>query len=220
LRWNAEGDGHLTYRAYGDPNQTTPPSGFRTEGEGPYPSVDEDFEAFGGYEAAPIPQDPTAAIEMLLARSANGGVSPGPHATPAASVAMSAREYDVFRAVSDISGLDADAFLATPAQVSVMMTVLEGMPGATVTDAIDPAGRPARRIEFDEGDVARYVFVDPSTHILLATGGRSPDIGEFTDMVVWASGIASSLDGRITQELIPTAIPHDLGFFDELTPET
>jgi hypothetical protein len=198
VRWNTEGGGRLTYIAHGHSNQPAPP------------------RALGDYEAAPIPSDAAGALQVLLERSADGGASPGPHTTPAADIPLSEREYDVFRAVNDLSGIDSDAFLATPAQVSVMMRVLEGMPGATMTSASDPVGRPALRIEFREGDEIRYIFVDPTTHILLATGGHDPDLGGFTDMVVLTSGIASALDGRITEELIPAASPSDLTFFSQL----
>ncbi|MBI2237306.1 MAG: cupredoxin domain-containing protein [Actinobacteria bacterium] len=86
----------------------------------------------------------------------------------------------------------------TPAVRAALLDVAAGLQGSHVlTDVSDPVGRPAHEIEFGNwgGDIIERLYVDPTTHELLAwTMAAATGDQPFEYFVVQGAGVVDSTE--------------------------
>jgi hypothetical protein len=123
------------------------------------------FPNGNGIDVSDWPLETEPLTRFLLDRSAEIGASPASLVTPPPDGAPG--DGQLWRAITD---LIVDLHV-TPAVRAALLDVAASLQGSHVrTDVVDPAGRPAHVIEFGNwgGEVPERLYVDPSTHELLA----------------------------------------------------
>lgn len=166
------------------------------------------FPNWNGIDVSSFPLETEALTRFLLDRSAEGGSSPAPLVTPPPDGAP--RDGQMWRAITDLL---ADPHV-TPTVRAALLDVAAGLQGSHVTtDVEDPVGRPAHVIEFGNwgGEIVERLYVDPTTHELLAwTKTASTGDEPFEYFVVQRAGVVDSTevdpsgqDGSIPQPLRP-----------------
>ena len=150
------------------------------------------FPNWNGIDVSGFPLEAEALTRFLLERSAEGGASPAPMVTPPPEGAPN--DGQLWRAITDLL-LDPHV---TPTVRAALLEVAAGLQGARVeTDVIDPAGRPAHAIVFDNwgGEMPERLYVDPSSHELLAwTTSSTVDPDSFGMYIVQDAGIVASTE--------------------------
>jgi len=137
-----------------------------------------------------FPTDPDQLQAFLLQRSAPEGASPAPMVTPPPNGAPT--DGQLWRAITDLL---ADPH-TTPTARATLVEVAANLQGSTVTlGDSDPVGRSADVIAFANwgGDSPERLYVDPSTHDLLAWTVESAD-GTSSIWLVRDAGVSASTD--------------------------
>jgi hypothetical protein len=150
------------------------------------------FPNWNGIDVSAFPLETEALTRFLLERSAEGGSSPAPLVTPPPEGATN--DGQLWRAITDLL---VDPHV-TPTVRAALLDVAAALQGAQVeTDVIDPAGRPAHVIVFRNagGDMPERLYVDPSSHELLAwTKSSTVDSDSFGIYLVQDAGVVASTE--------------------------
>lgn len=185
------------------------------------------FPNNNGIDVSSFPLQTEALTQFLLDRSAEDGESPAPLVTPPPDGAP--RDGQMWRAITDLL---ADPHV-TPAVRAALLDVAAGLQGSHVTtDVVDPVGRPAHEIAFGNwgGELIERLYVDPTTHELLAWTKSAP-VGDepFEYFVVQGAGVVDSTevapseqDGSIPWPLepVPDVPPPSAGLATPTWPES
>jgi hypothetical protein len=152
-----------------------------------------DFPNPNGIDVSSFPTDPSQLAAFLEARSQQDGASPVPVVTPPPAGAPN--DGQMWRAITDLLQNPQ----VTPAVRAALLDVAAGLQGSHLDlNGTDPVGRPAYVISFGDwgGDQLEKLYVDPSTHELLAWTVSSASAANGTyvsDFVVDAAGIPGSI---------------------------
>jgi hypothetical protein len=156
------------------------------------------FPNNNGIDVSSFPLETGLLTQFLLDRSAEGGSSPAPLVTPPPDGAP--RDGQMWRAITDLL---ADPHV-TPTVRAALLDVAAGLHGSHVTtDVVDPVGRPAHVIEFGNwgGELAERLYLDPTTHELLAwTKTASTGDEPFEYFVVQGAGVVDSTEVAPSEE--------------------
>lgn len=168
------------------------------------------FPNDNGIDVSDWPLETEALTRFLLDRSAEDGTSPAPLVTPPPDGAPN--DGQLWRAITD---LVVDPHV-TPEVRAALLDVAASLQGSRVrADVVDPAGRPAHVIEFGNwgGEVPERLYVDPSTHELLAwTKSSTANEDAFWVYLVQDVGVVPATDvapGRRERSIPLTVLSAD-----------
>jgi hypothetical protein len=151
---------------------------------GDLPALDETYEA-GGFPLdverpglADLPSDPDELRHVLLGNAFNGSPVADGRATPG----QSPQSVRLTRIAADIV---TSPMLLPRQRVAVLelLATFQGDGVDVVRGEVDPAGRPATLITFEttSGPTLYEMYVDPSTHDLLASLALIPKSGQLVE---------------------------------------
>jgi hypothetical protein len=203
--WFSPSDGSGRVRETG--TSSNEPVDSEVEGE-QIPYVDDQTYAPGELTSGEVPNldplddlstDPEVLAGQLVARSGPAGASPLPPPTTVPNQAASTQQV-----VRVAAGLMQRAN-ATPELKAALSQVLVGLDGVTVNDAtMDPVGRSAWSVAFENHAKAQTWWFDPTSDQLLVERTRSV-AGDYTFFMVFEeSGVVSGTHATETQ---PSFIP-------------
>jgi hypothetical protein len=151
-----------------------------------------------------FPTDPAELKQFLIDRSSPGGASPEPmFPTPPGGGSHDGQLWDVVSTIIDDPNM-------TPSVRAAVLEMAANLQSSQVDlTATDPGGRPAYRISVTQGGTLKELFVDPSTHELLAE--RNVRDGHLLWLYVEeAAGVADSTSAAPSQSSVPPPVtqPH------------